>query len=202
MNRIRFLREEKAVKQETLAAALNTNVATLSRMENGKQDLKEDIIIACAKYFNVSADYLLGNSDIRGNTQTKKGVKIPVLGSVPAGIPVQAITDILDYEEITPELAKTGDFFGLRIQGDSMSPRIMDGDTVIVRAQDDVTSGDIAIVLIGGEDATCKRVKKESNGLWLLGLNPAFTPLFFSREDVQVLPVRIIGKVVELRAKF
>lgn len=68
--------------------------------------------------------------------------------------------EILDYEEITPDLAATGEFFALKIRGHSMEPRMMEGDVVIVRRQDDVDSGDVAIVLVNGDEATVKRVKK------------------------------------------
>lgn len=88
-----------------------------------------------------------------------RGVRIPVLGRVVAGIPIEAVEEILDYEEITPELAATGEFFALKIRGHSMEPRMMEGDVVIVRKQEDVESGDVAIVLVNGNEATVKRVK-------------------------------------------
>ena len=88
-------------------------------------------------------------------------VSIPVVGRVAAGIPIDAIEEIIDREDIPSTLAKTGDFFGLRIKGDSMSPRIMNGDTVIVRRQDDAESDEIVIALINGHDGVCKKLKKK-----------------------------------------
>ena len=126
-----------------------------------------------------------------------------MLGEVAASIPLDVIEDIIDYEEIPEDLAKTGDFFGLRIKGDSMSPRMLDGDVVIVRKQNDVESGEIAIVLVNGDSATCKKVVKHDNGITLIANNPAvYEPHFFTMQEVDTLPIKVIGKVVELRGKF
>lgn len=132
----------------------------------------------------------------------KNGVTINVLGRVAAGIPLEAIEDIIDTEEISSELAKTGEFFGLQINGDSMEPKFSKGDVVIVRRQSDAESGDIVIALINGDDATCKRLRKYRDGIELISTNPTYKPMFFSNDEIENKPVKIIGKVVELRAKF
>ncbi len=132
----------------------------------------------------------------------KTGVKIPVLGKVAAGVPIEAIEDVLDYEEITNEMASNGDYFALKINGQSMEPKFSEGDVVIVRKQEDIECGDIAIVLVNGQDATCKKVLKYDNGISLISTNPAFSPMYYNAEQVEKIPIRIIGKVVELRAKF
>ncbi|MEG1413499.1 MAG: S24 family peptidase, partial [Acidaminococcaceae bacterium] len=131
------------------------------------------------------------------------GVKIPVLGRVVAGVPLEAITDILDYEEISVDMARTGEFFALQIKGDSMTPRICEGDVVIVRKQPTVDSGSLAIVLINGEDATLKQVIVRPDGIMLQAFNPAVYPThFYTCADIKKLPVTILGKVVELRGRF
>ena len=132
----------------------------------------------------------------------KKAVRIPVLGKVAAGIPIEAIEDILDYEEITEKLASTGTFFALRIKGDSMTPKIQDGDTVIVRQQNTAKSGDIVIAKVNGDDACCKKLVINSQGVILQSFNTAYEPMFFTKEEVMTRPVTIIGKVVELRRKM
>jgi repressor LexA len=119
---------------------------------------------------------------------------------VAAGIPLEMIEEVIDEEEIPGNMV--GEYFGLRIKGDSMEPKISEGDTVIVRKQDDVDDGDIAIVTINGEDATCKRVFKYAETLVLMSNNPKYPPQKIPKELVENLPVRILGKVVELRAKF
>ena len=131
-----------------------------------------------------------------------KGIKIKVLGRVAAGIPIEAITDIIDTEEIPEELAKTGEFFGLQIKGDSMTPNICNGDVVIVRQQDDAENGDTVIATVNGTDAVCKRLRKYKEGIELISNNPSYAPMEFNNEEICKKPVRIIGKVVELRRKF
>ncbi len=131
-----------------------------------------------------------------------RAVRIPVYGSVAAGIPLEAITDIEDYEEITEEMAKSGKYAALKIKGSSMEPRFTEGDVVIVRLQDDVDNGDIAIVIVNGDEATCKKIKKTPEGVMLISTNPAYEPMFYSNREIEEKPVRIWGKVVELRAKF
>lgn len=132
----------------------------------------------------------------------KKGVTINVLGYVAAGIPIDAIENIIDTEEISQDLATTGNFFGLQIHGDSMEPRICDGDIVIVRQQNTAENGEIVIAIVNGDKATCKRLRKYRDGIELISLNPAYKPMFYSNKDIQNIPVQIIGKVVELRGKF
>ena len=132
----------------------------------------------------------------------RKGVIINVLGRVAAGLPMEAIENIIDTEEISQELASTGEFFGLQIHGNSMEPRMYEGDVVIVRKQDDAESGDIIIAMINGQDATCKRLMKYAGSIGLLSLNPKYEPMIFDAKQIEELPVRILGKVVELRGKL
>ena len=131
-----------------------------------------------------------------------KGREIPVLGRVAAGIPINAVTEIIDTEEISEEMARTGEYFGLKIKGDSMEPRIYDGDVVIVRQQADAESGDIVIAMVNGDDATCKRLIKYSTSIALISLNSKYEPMLFTDKEVLEKPVRVIGKVVELRGKL
>ncbi len=133
---------------------------------------------------------------------TSSYVKIPVLGYVAAGIPADAIENIVDWEEIPQAVADKGDYFGLVINGDSMEPRICKGDIVIVKKQSDVESGDIAIVIVDGDEGTCKKVIKNQAGINLVSLNPKYEPIFYTWEEVESLPVVINGKVIELRGKI
>lgn len=156
--------------------------------------------------FNTLFGKIDGNIDISDapheRAQKNKATIINVYGRVAAGIPLEMIEDIIDTEEIPEELAKTGQFFGLQIHGDSMEPKISDGDIVIVRQQDDAETGDTVIATVNGTDATCKRLKKYRDGIELIATNPSYEPMFFSNEEIESKPVRIIGRVVELRAKF
>ena len=136
------------------------------------------------------------------NDTAKPCVSVPVLGDVAAGIPIEAITDIVDYEEIDAAMASSGEHFGLRIKGSSMEPRMMEGDVVIVRKQETAETGDTVVVLVNGDSATVKKIKIGSDGVSLIPTNPAYDVQFYSAQDVERLPVRVIGKVVELRAKY
>lgn len=203
--RIAQLREEKGLSQLEFAHKVNINNSVMNRIEKGIRPIRDDELIAISKCLGVSIDYLLGNAPAKAVQQkpTGRGVRIPVLGRVVAGIPIEAVEEILDYEEITPELAASGEFFALKIRGHSMEPRMMEGDVVIVRRQDDVESGDIAIVLVNGNEATVKRVKKQEDGITLIATNTSvYEPHYYSNKEIEELPVRILGKVVELRGKL
>ena len=206
MNRVKELRKQKHITQEELGKVLDIQKAAISKYENGRAEPSTEVLKKMSAFFGVSIDYLLGNSPVKVSNQTSsdiQGVRIPVLGRVVAGIPIEAVEEILDYEEITPELAASGEFFALKIRGHSMEPRMMEGDVVIVRRQDDVESGDVAIVLVNGNEATVKRVKKQEDGITLIATNTSvYEPHYYSNKEIEELPVRILGKVVELRGKL
>ncbi len=197
--KLKELRKQKGLTQDKLSKILGVSRTTISMWESESNQPDNDTLIKLANFFNVSTDYLIGREI---STESRKGVKIPVYGRVAAGIPIDAIEDILDYEEITEEEARKGEYFALKIKGRSMEPRIYNGDVVIVRQQSVVDNGDIAIVLINGEEATCKKIKKTPEGVLLISLNPDYEPMFYSNKDIEQLPVTVLGKVVELRGKF
>ena len=152
---LRKLRRLNNLTQTELSKLLNVSNGTIAMWETDKRQPDIDTLKKLANFFNVTTDYLLGK-DIKDNN---KGVKIPVLGVVPAGVPIEAIEEILEYEEITPEMAKSGEYFGLKVKGDSMSPNILEGDILIVRKQEDANSGDICVVMVNGDVATVKKIK-------------------------------------------
>ena len=201
---LKRLLKEKEKTQLSLAKYLDVSPSSVNLWIKGKTlPLLTNVDKIC-KFLNVSRSELLKDpiTVSVNNSQVAKGIKIPVLGYVAGGIPLEMITDVIDDEEIPMELARTGTFFGLKIRGDSMSPRINNGDVVIVWSQADVDSGQIAIVAVNGDTATCKQLKKHHDGLELIPFNPSHPTRFFSYEEVERIPVIIIGKVVELRARF
>lgn len=204
--RLKELRRQANMTQADLSKALCIEQSSIAKYESPNKPVMPppDRLLQIAKFFGVSVDFLLGNSNIPTSTgETRRdATRIPVLGDVAAGIPIEAITDIVDYEEIDAALAKTGDFFGLRIKGTSMEPRMREGDVVIVRKQDTAESGETVVVLVNGDSATVKKIKYGPDGITLLPTNPSFDPIFYSASEVEALPVRVIGKVVELRAKY
>ncbi|RKV82548.1 MAG: XRE family transcriptional regulator [Streptococcus sp.] len=202
------LLNEHGKKQADISRDLSIPKSTLTGYVQGTSLPTAGNVQKLADYFNIKkSDLDLRFANILKSQDTQashpiKGVKIPVLGDVAAGIPIEAVEEILDYEEIDEDLAKKGEFFGLRIKGNSMAPRIQSGDVVIVRVQPDAESGDIVIAKVNGDDACCKRLQKHDEGISLISLNPEYEPMFFSKKEIIDLPVHIIGKVVELRGKF
>ena len=192
---LKLLRNQKHLSQAQLAKEIGVSSSTIAMWESGEREPKNyETLEIIADFFNVNMELLL--------TGTIAPTRIPVLGKVVAGIPLGAIEDIIDYEEIPHSMAKSGDYFALQIKGDSMEPRIKEGDVVIVRKQPDVESGEVAIVLVNGDEATIKKVQKFNGGINLVPSNPAYEVKTYSNDDIESLPVSIIGKVVELRAKF
>lgn len=198
---IKRARMKAQISQDELAKRLGyKSRSTIAKIESGENDLTQKKVAAFAKALNVSIDFLM---DGDSNENNSKDVRIPVLGRVVAGIPLEAIEDIEDYEEIPRRMASSGEFFALRIKGRSMEPKLSEGDIVIVRKQEDVDSGDTAIVLVNGDEATVKQIKKTEAGIMLIGFNvEVYQPHFYSNDQIENLPVRIIGKVVESRHKW
>lgn len=188
--------------QREVAAAISVSPQTFNTWCQGIALPRMGKIQKLADYFKIDKTALIDESVKQNSKATCRGKVINVLGRVAAGIPIDAIEDIIDTEEITEELARTGEFFGLQIHGDSMEPRMCEGDIVIVRKQDDAESGDIVIAMVNGDDATCKRLRKYRDGIELISNNPSYDPMFFNKEEIEKKPVKIIGKVVELRGKF
>ena len=203
---LKYLRLKNGFSQDDVAKIVDKkSFTTVQKWESGVAEPPIGVASKLANVYGVSLDALY-NKDLTNTLLTPvhpKGVQLPVLGRVVAGVPLEAVEEILDYEEITPELAATGEFFALQIRGRSMEPRMLEGDVVIVRRQSDVDSGDIAIVLVNGDEATVKRVSKSDRGITLIATNPnVYEPHFYSSEEINDLPVQILGKVVELRGKL
>ena len=199
--KIKLLRKQKKISQEKLAALTGySDRSSIAKIEQGKVDLSETKIKIFANALGTTPAYLLGWED--ENITSTSALKIPVLGNVAAGIPISAVEDILDYEEVPVSWQSQGEFFALRIKGDSMESDINNGDTVIVKQQSDANSGDTVIALVNGDDANCKRLQKLDNGIMLVSNNSKYPPMYFSQEEIVSKPVVIIGKVIELRRKF
>lgn len=194
---LKRLRIGRKMSQKELASKLFVSQQAVGKWERGEATPNPETIAKLSEIFGVTADELIGRQP-----QKQQGVRIPVLGDVAAGIPIEAVTDIVDYEEIDDAMASSGEHFGLRIKGSSMEPRMMEGDVVIVRKQDTAETGDTVVVLVNGDSATVKKIKYGSDGISLIPTNPAYDVQFYSAQDVERLPVRVIGKVVELRAKY
>ena len=193
------LRKQNHKTQADIANLIKKTQQSYGKYENDITEPDSQSLKILADFYGVTVDYLLGKTD----KIVERGIKIPVLGSIPAGIPIEAIEEVLDYEEIPREWESQGEFFGLKVKGNSMEPRICSGDVVIVRKQEDAESGDVCVAMVNGFDATLKQIKKEPTGIWLVPFNQKdYSPVFYDNFQIESLPVRVIGKVVELRGKF
>lgn len=207
--RIKQRRKKLGLSAEEVADKMGVSAATVYRYESSDiLNMGIDKLELIAKALKTTPAALMGWEEDEKQFQkeksarTKKGVKIPVLGEVIAGVPIEAIEDILDYEEISEDMASQGEYFALKVKGDSMEPVFYAGDIVIVRQQPTADSGDIVIALVNGDESTIKKLKLTDDGLMLIPANSAYEPMYYTRKQIDTLPVSIIGKVVELRRSF
>jgi repressor LexA len=186
------------ITQMDLADYMKVSQTTVSNWCNGIKMPRMNKIDKICEYLNIKRSDLM---ELSSNKTSNRANRINVLGSVPAGVPLEAIEDIVDFEDIPEEwLTGSREYFGLKIKGDSMYPKYIDGDTIIVRKQPNCESGQDAVVYVNGYDATLKRVIKQQFGIMLQPLNPDFEPKIYDYND-ELNPVTILGVVVEIRRK-
>ena len=184
----------KGVRQSDLVIRTGIDKGSLSSYMNGRYMPNADKIAKIATALGVSVNYLLGKEDLSNAEMTSPQFReIPVIGKVAAGVPIDA------QEDIIGSVTTDKDAFALKIKGDSMSPRIMDGDVVLVHPQDHAEDGDLIIAVIDGE-ATCKVLKRNAYGVTLVPFNAAYTPLVYSKAQAEEM--RILGRVVESRHEW
>lgn len=204
-DRLRKALEMRGMRPSVLAYRTGISEAAISHYLSGDYVPKSKRMALMAEVLRVSPAWLSGfDVDAERPGIANNAIIVPVLGKVAAGIPIEAVQDILDYEELSPDMVRDGsEYFALQLKGDSMEPRMHSGDVVIVRKQETIESGEIAIVCVNGDEATCKKVIFKDNGAIILQpLNQMHEPIYFTAEEVRTLPITILGKVVELRAKF
>lgn len=196
---LKDLRESKGLSTRQVAYLTGISNGFISLIERGLRVPSEDVLKALAKAYNVDYLDLYKRANLLVNVNK---TTIKVYGTIPAGIPMECIEDIVDTEEITEDMLN-GDreYFGLKIKGDSMYPEYLDGDIIILEKVADAESGSDCVVMVNGEDGTFKRIYKTESGIILQPLNSSYQPLNFTNDEIIKLPVKIIGKVVELRRK-
>ncbi len=207
---IRILRKKSKLTQTDVAQLLQIHQTAVSQWEKGRTLPDVLSLRRLCEVFCVPMESVLkGDTEMEANPEWYSAIRdrlqhrrlrVPILGSVQAGVPVSAIEDIIGYVDLTEEYGDGREYFGLRVRGDSMEPRFLEGDTVVVRSQQDAESGDVVVALIDGE-STVKQLKKRQDGILLIAFNNYYEPMFFSTEEIMRKPVTILGKVVELRAK-
>lgn len=197
-------------KPSDLVRETGISAATISQYRSGYSKPKEKRLGKIAEVLHVNPAWLMGlDVDMNGkairNEQPIKmfaGARIPILGRIPCGIPmtVQEYADADDWVEIEESLAKTGEYYAIRANGDSMIPRINDGDIMIVHQQSEVESGQVAIVRVNGYEETCKRIRMHRDGIELIPINPNYETVFYDKKEIEDLPVNIVGRVIEIRS--
>ena len=214
--RLYQLRSQKALTQIELGDRLGLSGVSIANYEAGRRMPSYDVLIAVASLFNVSVDYLVGRVDTPYDNSTdltsivrlspdskEKAIRVPTLGYIRGGEPMVTDDNFLGYEEmVVPSTTSADDFIGLKVEGDSMMPLINEGSIVIIKLQPTCEMNDVCAVRVNGEAVTVKRVKRLPDGLYLIPENSAYSPKFFTADEVTNLPVEIIGKVIEIRTKI
>lgn len=182
MNVIKRLRIQKGLSQQELANLCCVHQTAVSQWENGRTVPDRNSLTLLAAALGVSVEVLLGLEKPRDENL------------------------IPGFDRITAELAERRlgavNHFALTVNDASMSPTLLCGDTVIADRRIEVKNGDVAVIAIGSSELSVKRIIKKGTSLMLVPENPAFEPMLFSGKEVDEMPVKILGKVVELRRKF
>lgn len=185
--------------QPDIAEVLGVTKSAVNAYFMGNKMPRMDRIKKLADHFGCNVSDLVDDKSIEDQITA---VAIPVLGTVPAGVPIEAIQDILGYEEIPKIMADTGEFFCLQMEGNSMYPLLYSGETIVIKKQETADNGDIVVALVDNEETTVKRLKKMSDGIILEAENPEYNSLYFNEKQIQNEKVKIIGKAVESRKKL
>lgn len=187
--------------QKDVCRDLGIKEMTFSDWVNAKTYPRIDKIELLANYFGIEKSDLVEDDTVKRPSIPVYEIKI--LGKVVAGTPMEAIQDITGTIRITNPDAANGHYYGLRVEGQSMEPEMHEGDLLIIHEQSYFDSGDICIVYVDGHEATVKKVVKSDDGLTLIGYNTiVYPPHFYPAKEVESLPVRVVGKVVEVRRQY
>lgn len=195
------IRKSKGLTQDDVADMLEVKRQTYSAYERGLSSPDSPVLAKIARLFGVTTDSILYDDiDMDDYRNHVPHIRIPVYNTIKYNIPPDE--NISYYEEVEISIGPQETLFGLKIRDKEMEPRLSVGDTVIVKIQDDAESNDICVISVGESDSVVRKIKKHTDGISFIPSNPAFEPVFYSKSDINELPVRIIGRVAELRAKF
>lgn len=208
---LKKIREEKGLSLREVDKLTGISYTHLNMIENGKRNVTPALLRNLASAYNVNyldlyvlAGYMdlvedamerSHKTDLFGNPV----VPIPLIGTVKAGYDYLAQENWIGTVDISQKLADTGEFFALRIKGDSMIPAFFEGDIVIVKKQNDCENNQFAVVIINGDEGTLKKVKKTDEGIILQPINPAYGPVMYTNKEIKETPIIIAGVFQELR---
>lgn len=200
--RLKELRKQHKMSQLSLAKLLKISQQAVGKWETGRSTPDPLTLNQIADIFEVSVDYLLGRSfgfDYSRPTSPSGGeVMLPVIGTVKAGYGALAFQE--DYGMEIANVKNAKEYFYLIVRGDSMEPRIHNGDLALVHRQPDVENGELAVILVENEEATLKKVIKKSGAVILQPFNQNYEAQVFLGEDIGNL--QIVGKVIETKTKW
>jgi len=195
-----FYMNKNGISRNDLCRDLDFKYTTVTGWVTAEKYPRIDKIEMMANYFGINKSDLVEERAVNFTDSTTTSIRIPVYGTIPAGIPLEAIEDILDTEEIPVAWGRGGkEYFALRVKGDSMEPEYLDKDTVIFLKTPVCENKDDCCVMVNGNDATFKRVFLRDDGVTLQPLNANFEAKFYSNEQIETLPVEILGVAKELR---
>lgn len=206
-NRLKYALMVKDIKPIELSKKTGISKTNISCYMSGKYEAKQDGVKILADALDINPVWLMGydvsmDKTIKTDKLGNPVVSIPLLGTVKAGYNYLAEENWIGSVDINKQLADTGDFFALKIHGDSMFPVLIEDDIVIVKKQDDFDNGDIVVALINGNEATVKKAKRNNNSILLQPLNTTYEPLIFTNDEIKSIPVKIIGIVKQLKRDF
>lgn len=176
--------------------------SSISMYLSGKREMKQDRLGELYTRFDVDPAWMMGYDVPMIRKSNANDTAIPIYGRVAAGHGLTAQQNIEGYIHTDMHIPSDYEMFALKVQGDSMESRIPNGSIVICQKTSAVNDGDIVIALVNGDDAVCKKIKVMKNGIALVSLNPEYEPMIFSKSDIENVPVKIIGKVMEIREQI
>lgn len=192
------LRKLKNISMNELAESIGVSQSTISDWENGKKMPRSGSIQKIADYFNVpKTELLIEKNESQGLSlyPISQLVNIPILGTITCGQPILAVENFEGYRYEAEESLPAGNLFYLKTRGNSMTPTIPEGSFVLIKEQPDVEDGEIAAVIVNGDDeATLKRVKRQNGLVMLIADNPNYAPIIITPDT----PAKIIGKAVKV----
>lgn len=207
-DRLKKAMELRNMKASELSERAQIPKSAISQYLSGLYEAKQKSIFKLAKILNVSEGWLMGldvpmqrevKTDILGNPV----VPVPLLGVVKAGYDYLAQENWIGTVDVEKSLVGDGkDYFALKVKGDSMAPTFLENDIVIVKKQNDCENNEYAVVIINGDEGTLKKIKKTDNGIILQPLNPAYGPVMYTKEEMEKIPIVIVGVVKQLKREF
>lgn len=208
-NRLKEAMDYRNIKQVDLVEKTKLDKTLINKYLSGVSNAKQRKLTILAEALNVNEVWLLGydvSMEREANTKIDKlgnpVVEIPILGTVKAGYDYLAQENWIGTVDIDKKLAESGEFFALKVKGDSMAPVLIEDDIVIIKKQDDFENGDIVVAIVNGDEATIKKGKKSESKILLQPFNTNYDPLIFTEEEMDTIPVRIVGTVKQLKREF